>query len=688
MKSILTQLVFLVAYLPVCAQQTGPVDSTLFKTVDMNDVVIVSDMAKKDADKETVFITDSLRKGTANVAQLLDKIPGITADWATDEISIGKDKDVPIIVNGKDVKKDYAIGINPQRVKRVEIMRYPAGKYSDYPIVLNLVLKNEYEGWDMNTFARGFYSFRNRHSNNEALGANFTYSLAKVNVYGNIGLAHRQVYETSAYECGSGDGATIKTDGTDHKNPNTSTMGNSGELNLGFDYKLSDLQMLSLQAWMEKRGTKLDETYRLWEGGTYASQRSEDDYETDDYTIGLYYTGKFFSRLDVSSELVYNRYDIDEDRLYSTDDELALNPYKGNKDYWRYYVSGRYLLNDYLTFMADFTQTWKDYTNTDREDGGTLYKSEETRSKLMGALFYRPLRNLNFLLGSHVLKVTNKEKLTGETQRQTSWMPLGKAYWKPFKWVSINANYFCDVEYPNLDQLSTVGWQVNDLMWHRGNAGLKPRVMHYTEFTLDFTNIVKVNYMFKRSKNEIVDYYLQDGDRTWETQTNCNYEHNYIGLEGDYQLAKGLEFSFTGNYQWYYRYRKGENKHFGRTWYLDTNLQWQVPQTKWSVMASYFVRHDKFPMLQGKQYNEEEDLCLTVSYPLQEGKLPISIMVKVPSELISKQTYTKVDTPNFSYHQYGDDRVNAFCAVLSVKFIMGKGKTSKNDVSKNTDMEK
>ena len=51
-------------------------------------------------------------------------------------------------------------------------------------------------------------------------------------------------------------------------------------------------------------------------------------------------------------------------------------------------------------------------------------------------------------------------------------------------------NYFCDVEYPNLDQLSTVRWQVNDVLWHRGNSELKPRIMHYSEITKD------LNYMF------------------------------------------------------------------------------------------------------------------------------------------------------------------------------------------------
>ena len=50
--------------------------------------------------------------------------------------------------------------------------------------------------------------------------------------------------------------------------------------------------------------------------------------------------------------------------------------------------------------------------------------------------------------------------------------------------------------------------------------------------------------------------------------------------------------------------------------------------------------------------------------------------------MISKKTYTKVSLPNFAYQIYGDNRVNAFVALISVKYsleIMDVGMlTSKN----------
>lgn len=655
---------------------------------ELKDVVVVADMVSRNASKETIFITDSLRKGTVSAIQLLAKLPGITTDWGTDEVNVGKDKNVPIVINGKEVKREYAISLNPKRIKKVEIMRYPAGKYSDYPVVLNIELADDYKGWDVSAFTRNLYSFRNKHSNREAIGTSFTYTLPKVNLYGSLSFNHRQNYDVSGYEYSSMSDLVIKSEPADYKKPNISTRNNMGSFSLGADYRLSNNQILSAQAWIERKGTKQNDSFSVFNNDKFYELNSLDDFKTDDYTIGLFYKGKFVNHLNLSSELIYNRYDIHEDRIYSEKDNIVLSPYKGNKNYWRYYLSANYYLGNKVSLWADYTQIWKDYSNSDRNENIVLYNSKETRSKLMGAISYQPFRNFNALLGSHLLTVKDENQQTAVSEKHTSWMPLFKGYWKPVKWMYLQYNYFCDVEYPNLDQLSTVRWQVNDVLWHRGNSELKPRIMHYSEITVNFVNIVKIDYMYKQSKDEIIDYYQQEEDKTYQTQANCNYRHNYLGMEGDYNLGKGVELSFVANYQWYHRYMKDDTKHFGRTWYLDTQFLWNVPKTKLSFMASYFLRHDKLPLLQGKQYYEEEKLFVGTSYSLLKGKLPISLEVSIPTSMISKKTYTKVSLPNFAYQTYGDNRVNAFVALISVKYSLGKGKTTKLNNSKNLDVEK
>lgn len=655
-------------------------------TENLSEVVVVGDRAKKDASVETIYISDSLSNGTVNTIQLLSKIQGINIDWGTDEIRIGKDRNVPVVVNGKEMKWDYVININPKRIKRVEIMRYPAGKYSEYPIVLNLVLINDYMGWDVSTGLRAMYSFRNKHSNRESLGTSFTYSFDRVSLYGNMDIFHRHVYDASDYEYNGEQ--IIKTGEADYKDPNTSVRSNGGGVSLGIDYKLMDNHSLSFQGWYEKKDARDQEHYYVKKKTGSYWQYTHDNFETDDYTFGVFYNGMLWKKLKLASELVYNGYNIHESRLFSNDGVESQSPYYGEKNYWRYYLSASYALNKYWSLAADYTQTWKDYSNKERTSGETLYKSNEIRGKAMLALSYRPSRYFNVVAGTHVLRVKNDDKQTMMSDSHISWMPIFKSYFKPSKFVIFLINYYCNVQYPNLDQLSTVEWQSNDVLWYRGNKNLKPTIMHYSEITVDFTNIIKLTYMLKHCKDEMVDFYIQDGSRTYKTQTNCNYLHNYLGIEGDYQLTKGVRMSLVGNYQWYNRHLKGGSKHFGRTWYIDSNVSWNVPNTRLGMMASYFLRHDKFPMLQGKKYNEEEDFLFGLSYSLLKGNLSIAMTVKIPTALISKKIYTQIDIPNFRYNTSGDNRVNAFCTLLNVKYNLGKGKISRNDNNKNTDTEK
>lgn len=656
-------------------------------TTHLQEVVATADMVRRNAGTETVFVTDSLRKGTVNAIQMLAKIPGVTTDWTTDEIKIGKDKDIPIIINGKEAKREYAVNLNPKRIKKVEILRYPAGKYSDYPVVLNFELADDYTGWDVNVYHSDMLGYVSKF-NSELIGANFTYTLPKWSVYGDLKFKHKQECRASSYEYSNDENLVIKTDVSDYKHTNVKEQNNLGAFSLGIDYKMAPSQTLTLQGWLDVKGTRENELYYIWKNQNVENQKTMDDYDTKDYTIGLFYDGEFCDKLKIASEIVYNGYDISEDRKFAYDDDVTMNPYKGKKDYWRYYLMGRYPIGDKLSLTGDYTLIWKDYSNRNRETGDVIYRNHETRSKAMLSLHYQPLRNFSTMLGTHILTVKSEDRLNGKSETHTSWMPIFKGYWKPVKWMYFMVDYFCDVEYPNLDQLSTVQWQVNDVLWHKGNPYLNPRIMHYTQVAVNFDKIMRITYMFKQSKNEIIDYYQQDTGKTYQTLANCNFRHNYLGMDGEYELAKDLVLSLVLSYQWYHRYMDHDNKHFGRTWYWDSQLQWKVPGSKLGLQGGYFLRHDKFPLIQGVEYNEEESLSLGATYSLFKGKMPISLGITIPTELISKQTYTKINIPNFKYQLLGDDRIYSSRIMLSVKYNLGKGKTHKVTNDKNVDSEK
>ena len=75
-----------------------------------------------------------------------------------------------------------------------------------------------------------------------------------------------------------------------------------------------------------------------------------------------------------------------------------------------------------MSLWADYTQIWKDYSNSDRNENVLLHSSKETRSKLMGAISYQPFRNFNALLGTHLLTVKDENQLKAVSEKHTSWI--------------------------------------------------------------------------------------------------------------------------------------------------------------------------------------------------------------------------------------------------------------------------
>lgn len=232
--------------------------------------------------------------------------------------------------------------------------------------------------------------------------------MPKWSVYGDLRFKHKQEYRASSYEYRNGENLVIKTDDSDYKHTNVKEQNNLGAFSLGIDYKIAPSQILTLQGWLDVKGTRENELYYIWKNQNVENQKTLDDYDTKDYTVGLFYDGKFCDKLKIASEIVYNGYDISEDRAFAYNDAVTKNPYKGKKDYWRYYLMGRYLIGDKLSLTGDYTLIWKDYSNQNRENGEMLYRNRETRSKAMLSLYYQPLRNFSTMLGTHILTVKMK----------------------------------------------------------------------------------------------------------------------------------------------------------------------------------------------------------------------------------------------------------------------------------------
>lgn len=104
---------------------------SILQSIELKEVTATAAGNNRDAVTESYIVTDEMRRGNTSAIALLGRVPGVTVNLIDESIRVGKERDVKIIVNGREMNTDFAKSINPKRVFKVEIQRYPPGQFSD-----------------------------------------------------------------------------------------------------------------------------------------------------------------------------------------------------------------------------------------------------------------------------------------------------------------------------------------------------------------------------------------------------------------------------------------------------------------------------------------------------------------------------------------------------------------------------
>ena len=649
----------------------------------LEDIVIKASEKHQDAITETFFLTDSLRNSANNSLQLLEKLNGISIDWMSDAVKVGEYRDVPIMVNGREVGKNLVKNLNPKRIKKIELLRYPKGKYGDVPIVLNFITYENYLGYDVGIQTKDMLAFRPSHSHRENIGTSFIYTLDKWNIYSEIGINNKDIHSATSYRYLYKGETSEETAKEDYRNPNNRDRNQDFSISIGADYKISPKHTFALQSWLDGGYYLGHEKYMKLKDTPLSENNNQ--YRNINSTSGLFYRGEINNNLTITSDFTYNYYAVDENRLYKNMlDPTELN-YSGRKDFWRYNLNANSVWSDMLSSNIGYTYTNKSYTNTDKQTSEELFRSFENRHDIYALLMVNPFSELSLAVGSNILFVDRGNGIDSDIHY--SWMPSAKLFWQPWKRLSLSGNYFCDVAYPNLDQLSTITYNKNQLLLYRGNPNLQERVMHYMEWRINIPKIIQFTYMLKHSANDITPWYYIENVHVIETLIGSKYHHQYFGVSGDYNVGQKANITFTANYQRYGRKGTDTDWKMGHTWYLDAMASCQM-SSHFQLLSGYFLRYDRIPLLQGEEYGQEECLMLGAMSSLCKGKISLAITFAIPTSVISKRAYRDISIPDFRFTAWEDDRVNNALVQINFRYNIGKGRATKLDNQNRSETEK
>lgn len=661
-------------------------------TVSLDGVTVTANRNSRDAVNETIVVTKEMRKGTNSAISLLGKVPGIVLDRMDESIRIGTNLDVPIIVDGKEVSKDYAKSLNPDRVYKVEILRHPAGRYAEFPVVVNLVLKTTYTGLDVNLQTRGIVSLRNKHSNTDRAEGGFNFSNPRCNVYSLIGYTHRDVYKATAYTRDVEGKYTEETIPVDEKHPNGRYLGNQWSAFAGLDYKINHNNTISIQGSALANHASSQTEYTM--SGIYERARQHSRYKTNEFSGGIFYKGTFADKLNVNVEGFYDYYHINDNYKYLTGDAMTEDAFptttSGNKHFVRGDINASYKFTDRLSLLVDEMFSLRKYSLDDMTSENGDYMSTEYRNRADINLMWNPLTRFSINGGLTLLTVRNEYTTKGIRTSVThcSPLPYAKVFWQFTKKMSLSANYFYDIFYPNLDLLSPARQTIGNSIYSEGNPALRAKEIHYIEAELAFKRFLKFSYLTRFERHDITPWYFKDGGDIVTTWVNSSNRFSRIALEASMTVANNLNFNILGSYSWYKRSGYGNVQGHGRTWYLETQFAYSIKKIGIDVLAQYLLRHDKLPLLQGMQHGEEEKLAIGATKTFWNNRIFINLMSTIPVNAISKTGWTSILIPGYRYTVYENDKVNQTVLLLNIRLMFGNRKSSSRSNSLHIEQER
>ena len=128
------------------------VKDSIYKSVDLRNVVITGKNVTHYPDKDVWLITDSLRKGTFSVNELIGKLPSFIYNPFKRQTSYQGSSNILFLLDGKEKRAKYVEELGNIRFDKVEVMSHPIGKYENYDVVVNMKTKENWRGYDINLF--------------------------------------------------------------------------------------------------------------------------------------------------------------------------------------------------------------------------------------------------------------------------------------------------------------------------------------------------------------------------------------------------------------------------------------------------------------------------------------------------------------------------------------------------------
>ncbi len=662
----------------------------------LHEVAVNSSANENTIDREVQIITDKMKAGTTTTKDVLDKLKGVDYDRYTNTIKVDNSSKVIILVDGMEKDQEYIKNISPDRLKKVEVIRDPSGRYAleGYTAVINIILKKDYRGTEVfvqnNNLIDPDASKPENILIQEAASATVNYTYNKFNIYSKA-HTYQSSFNLLSWNLKNmiKDSTTIKQTPIDgDMNTKAKQMYNS--ITFGTDYTLNPKHSLSFEANYSNQPIAKNNSSEEFEVVETKNNQTINRYNLLNQTksgsnstyISLFYDGKIDENNTFKSNITFSNYtehyynnSFVNNNLFRNEDGTNL------KNKIKFYLEYYHIFNSKHNIQFGYGNSFEDVKNSfEIEKAKNEFTSTDFRNKFYAYYGFQMNKKFGIKLGSAL--ETSNPKTTLNERNYLIYLPYADIKIKVSDKFDIKLKYRSNSEYPSLAQTNPFESRIDNQSVRIGNPILKPEVTHRLSLETNIlSGLAKVEPYYHFSNNYIADIGNMKND------TIMQFTYDNVGKYTNYGVLVNFTVPFSKKIVWQndfnffntsIEYKNNVNSVNDFT--MSSQLLYISEKTGFVGGAKYQKENRKYLTAQGFNRWNNDFWLFFVQQPMFKQRL--SVMVAYISPItygvnLSQGSYFKTE-------QYTETRTNdisilknMFVIELSYRFNKGKTVTKK-----------
>ncbi len=639
-------------------------------------------------DKDEYIVTSKMKTGTANTKDVLSKVNGVTYDRYNNSIKVDNETNIIMLVNGLEKDQEYIQNLAPDRLKKIEIIRDPSGRYAleGYSAVINIILKDDYKGLEFYTEDQSLSDLDNKNKNylpmnNFSGSLNYTYN--KINLYAKINTGFMDLKLLSSNKKVYDNGFEVVKN-SDNDIPNFTIDRIYNRITLGIDYYINPKQTISYESRIRGNffGNNTEKSLfnvsEMQDGSEINNYNSENINTSNDNSNShsFFYKSIIDKNNTLNIDFTYSASKNDYSNNYYENDILIYNQSgKNDNKNTKFYAEFNHTINSKSGIQAGYGNTWKKTVNT-FNFGETEFTQTDLRHKLYA--YYSLNFNKKFGIKFGLAGETSTPEIEGKKRTYFIYQPYADIKIKPIKMLDIRLKYRSSSNYPSVSEANPDTIFIDNSSLRVGNPLLAPSVTHKLSVRFNIMGgLASVEPYYHFSNN----YITQTGELN--SAGIFEYTYNNAGQYEHYGFKVGLTVPFGKSLFWqnnanFFKssilYNNEENKI--QDWTMSSNLIYVNKKYKTTTGLIYQNNLKKHITAQGYNMWNNDFWGYMIQQPFFKQKLNVMIFYMLPIDLgvdYNQGSYIKTDT--YSETNIQDISILKNILMFRITFRLNKGKS-------------